>query len=246
MQKRFAEEKAEVQKNKKENIESKIGRILFREELFTPETAERYVFPFEQSGYLSAEQKLELLLYETEKRRRKGEDVCLLTELGRKKTVITEETVTELYLKWRRECRCFFSWEEKRVILVRRLASRIWAGGLGILLRIGGDAIEIGTYVTTKNKEENIGVRKGDKTFRFPFLSVSSEEETERIVRNLISRELHGEITVQNPLWCHERPDGTRLYATRPPASPHWGMKIIFGNERRAEWDDRENRFCGL
>ncbi len=224
-------------------MESQVEKILFWEEKLTWSDVEQFVFPFEQSGYLTAEQKLELLLFDAEKREKEGGHVCLLTELAKNKTIITEETISDLYLQRKREERCFFSWEEKKEILVRRLACRLGIGVVGMLVRIGGDAIEFGTYGS--NKENKIGVRKGDITFRFPFLEFSSEEEVERTVRNLINREKHGEITVQNPLWCHERQDGIKLYASRPPASPHWGMIIIFENERNCQ-SDREDWFCGL
>ena len=206
---------------------------MFREEKITELQTEKYIFPFEQAGYLTTQQKLELLLYETERRKKEGKPVCLLSELGKRQTVISEESVTELYLNWRQEEQCFFSWEEKKNIVVQWLGNRLGDGVVGILTRIGGDAIEIGSYATTENKKGMIGVQKGNQTFRFPFLEYSSEEELERGIRNLIAREKHGEMTRNNPLWCHERQDGIRLYASRPPASPHWGMKMVFQNKER-------------
>lgn len=201
---------------------------MFREEQLSRMYLEQFIFPFEQSGYLTAEQKLELLLCETEKRKRGGEQICLLTMLGKGNSNITEEMISELYLEWRREGRCFFLWEEKKAILLHRLAGLLRDGPAGMLFELGGDAVEIGTYNSTGIGKEKIGIWKGNIAFRLPFLEWSSEEETERVIRNLISRERHGEITMNAPLWCHERQDGTEMFASRPPASPHWGMRIVF------------------
>jgi len=222
-------------RNEKEKLENRIYRILFEEQNLTREETERYIFPFEQSGYLTAEQKLELLLAAKEQEAERGMAEKLIKELsnGSKKT-ITEEKITELYLRWRREEKCFFSWEEKKSILVCRMAGQLRDGVVGMLMRIGGDAIELGSCVATKTKKENkeqIGIRNGDDTLCFPFLNFSSEEELERIIRNLVTKERRGEITSQTPEWRYERPDGTRLYAVRPPVSPHWGFRMEFKKE---------------
>ena len=216
------------QVEKKEIVESKVERILFWEEQLSQTYMEQFIFPFEQSGYLTVYQKLELLIFEAEKRKRGGEEICLLTMLGEGNTDITEEMISELYLEWRREGRCFFLWEEKKTILIQRIAALLRDGVAGLLFKMGGDAIELGTCNEEEIRKEYIGIWKGKVAFRFPFLKFSSEDEMERVIRNLINREKHGEITVCNPLWCHVRQDGTEMYASRPPASPHWGMRIVF------------------
>ena len=228
LQGKISEKNGKCQNEEKERIESRVERILFWEEQMSQTYIEQFIFPFEQSGYLTTEQKLELLLYETEKRKRGGEEICLLTMLGRENTDITEQMISELYLQWRCDGRCFFLWEEKKTILIQRIAALLRDGVAGMLFKIGGEAIEFGTYGSKGNGKENIGIWKGEVAFRFPFLKFSSEDELERVIRNLINREKHGEITVCNPLWCYVRQDGTEMYASRPPASPHWGMKIVF------------------
>lgn len=229
MKERIAEETYQMEKEK---LKKRIDRILFEELNLTREEIEKYIFPFEQSGYLTAEQKLELLVTTQERRRERGEQCHLLRQLSKeRKTIITEKEITESYLMRRREGECFFSWEEKKSILVCRLADQLGDGVVGLLTKIGGDAIEFGDCITSKQKEYKgkIGIRNGDEMFFFSFLGLESEEEMETIIRNLVTKEKRGEMTSQSPVWSYERPDGTKLYAVRPPVSPHWGFRIEFG-----------------
>ena len=216
----------------KRKLEGRIDTILFGEGGMSADRVEKCLFPFEQSGYLTTEQKLDLLLYKNEKSREKGEDIRLLDEWIKKGiSVVTEKEISESYIKWRRSAEFFFSWEEKKEFLVRRFAEQLGVGLVGILLRLGGDAIAIGEYCSYHGKiESRLEVRKGEYKIALPCLEFDSEEEIECVIRRVIEGEKKGEITRINPCWKSERQDGTRLMAIRPPATDHWGLEIIFGN----------------
>ena len=163
---------------------------------------------------------------------------------------ITEKEIEELYLKTRRKG-VFLSREEKREFIVYRMVGWLKDDLFSILLRLGGDEILVGECCPCKDaKEQNaperrIGIRKWGRVFRFSFLQFASEEELERSIRNQVSKEKRGEITIQSPVWQREREDGTLLYAIRPPASGYWGMKIVPGNtEGRGQVE--KDRICRI
>lgn len=221
-----------------EEVRKRVERYMFGEEHMTVEWAERCLFPFEQSGYLTTMQKLELLIYLDRKKKRKGETATLLPKLYEGNEKITEKEIEKLYLKSRKDDEGFLSGEEKREFLVCRMVNQVTDGLIGILLSLGGDEVLLGECCPYQDMEEQgrsecrIGIRKGGRIYRFTFLKFASEEELERTIRNQIMKEKKGEITRQSPVWHRESADGTCLYAIRPPAAMHWGMKISL---RKAE-----------
>ncbi len=216
-----------------EEKEEAISRILFKKEGITEEVMEAKLFPFEQSGYLTAEQKLDLLLYMKQRDRQTGMGYCLLNELGAEgKTVFTEQDVDRVYLMNRRKGMPL-SWEEKQNFFVKRLLKRRGAGLVENLLRLGGDAILFGECAKEsgqENSESRIKLKKGNMVYSFPFLNVSFEEE-ERVIRVIIQNEKQGELTQNAPIWQWERPDGIKITAIRPPVAEHWGMTIFLGGD---------------
>lgn len=231
LKKCISEENNFITESKRE-LEDRIEKILFEEGGMDAEGAEKFLFPFEQSGYLTAEQKLDLLLYKNEKVKEKGEDISLPDEWIKKGiSVVTEKEISESYIKWRQKAEFFFSWEEKKEFLVRRFAEQLGIGLVGILWRLGGDAIAIGEYCSYRGKIENrLEIRKGEHTIVLPCLEFFSEDEMECVIRRVIEGERKGEMTRANPCWKSERPDGIRLMAIRPPAAVHWGLKVVFGS----------------
>lgn len=229
LKKCISEENNIIRESKRE-LEDRIGKVLFGEGGMSVERAEKLLFPFEQSGYLNAEEKLDLLLYQEEKR--EGADRTLLDEWIKKNiAVITEKEISEVYIKRRKDRDFFFSWEEKKEFLIHHLSNQFGMGVVGILLRLGGDAIAIGECCSCCEKaERRLEVRKGERILTFPCLEFSSEEEMEFIIRRIIEREKKGEMTRKYPVWKSERCDGTQLVATRPPATAHWGLEIVIGN----------------
>jgi len=221
----------------KEELYREIYRILYREEKMKMEQMEKLFFPFEQSGFLNAEQKLALLLYQTEKKNTGGGIGKLLKELvNQEEEIITERRVDAYYIQQRKEGKCFFSWEEKKNFFALRLLDRFGAGVVELLNRIGGDELLLGEFCpNTKEEilektENKIGIRRGSRILRFPFLKIT-EEELERVIRVIITREKMGEITMQNPVWRKECPDGRKMKAIRPPGSENWGLIIQYKEE---------------
>lgn len=220
----------------KEKRKEELYEILFYEQNLTVEEIEQFFIPFGQAGYLSPRKKFELMLFVLEKDY--GTSNLFLEGAGEDKT-ITGQDVEDVYLQWLQEGRLYLSEEEKKEFFVQSLLDTLEAGVLEVLERLSPDGILLGEFCPVSQKtekiEQRIGICFGSNIVRLPFLEVETEEELSRIVKYTVAKEKKGELTRIEPMLDFVREDGTCITAVRPPATAHWGVRILYGAARKEE-----------
>lgn len=81
-------------------------------------------------------------------------------------------------------------------------------------------------YKKIKYGYDSIHIMVAGKDVRLSFLSFGSEDEMERVIRNLIKNTSAGELTVKKPIVRTETMDGRRILATRHPATEGWNALV--------------------
>ena len=215
-----------------------IYKMLFQERRTRLKDIEQYFIPFSQANYLTAKQKLEIMIFVLEKER--GNRYQFLCELGRT-SIVNEQWIDKLYLNWIVEDRLHLSPEDKKAFFVRSLSDRLGLGVFSLLERIALDGILLGELCPSPNNEppeKRIAVYNNGKIIMLPFLALEDKEELIRIIKAVVARENNGELTVMEPFWECVRDDGTYMTAVRPPTGKDWGLRILYmSGERSKEWE---------
>lgn len=224
----------------KEKLQEVIYEILFQELRLSVEEIEQFFIPFGQAGYLSAQQKFELMLFVLEKEY--GSSYMFL-EGKENYDVVTDKDVEQVYFEWALEGVMYLSEEEKKEFFVRSLADRFGLGIIEVLKRTAPDGILLGEFCPAgnggQNIEERIAVYFGGLIVYLPFLKIDSKEELLRIIKYALAMEHKGELTMMEPMLDFVREDGTCITAIRPPAGKDWGIRIMYGaagKERMSGW----------
>lgn len=127
-----------------------------------------------------------------------------------------------------------------------------WQQGLIEEIQIGLTGISGKAYnykeelLKTENKlqknysKDSIHIMVSGNTIRLSYLSFGTEEEMQRVLRNLIKDSEAGELTVNKPQAVIEAPDGRRISIARPPMTDSWtGFIRKFDNRQKVtlkEW----------
>lgn len=98
---------------------------------------------------------------------------------------------------------------------------------------------QMNTVQKSYNKD-SIHIMVSGNTIRLSYLSFGTEEEMQRVLRNLIKDSETGELTVNRPQAVIEAPDGRRISIARPPMTDSWiGFIRKFDNRHKItlkEW----------
>lgn len=211
--------------------EEKVYQLLFRKDAFLMEDLEQYVVPFEQSGYLSSEQKLYLLCFTQEKEQELLQQLFLVQG-----NTVTDEVVDELYADRKRKGKIDLSEKERKACIAGMLSDTLTFGPVMLGERMKGEELAIGEYCPQTEGEAHRkqgvmsicyrGVWKWMDCF-----APLTEEKTECIVRGLVARERKGELTRLCPELEIRNAGGRIVKAVRPPGAKYWGIRIQYNYE---------------
>ena len=213
----------------------------FLKERLLPERKDiRYFIPFHEPERMTAWQQMEALLffYERKKENVGFEKLCEIAGWNYNGCVVTNADFAKLYDK----VNPLFTLEEER----RILAQMLFAGtvGLGVIDSLNQqkgyiEEIQIGmsgkaeqqydyrkTFLTEKKKDsfsrDGVHVMAKGSTIRLKALSFETEDELQRVLRNLIKGAGGGELTKNHPMMVVDTSDGRRISVSRPPLTDTW------------------------
>lgn len=213
----------------------------FLKERLLPERKDiRYLIPFHEPERMTAWQQMEALLffYERKKENVGFEKLCEIAGWNYNGCVVTNADFAKLYDK----VNPLFTLEEER----RILAQMLFAGtvGLGVIDSLNQqkgyiEEIQIGmsgkaeqqydyrkTFLTEKKKDsfsrDGVHVMAKGSTIRLKALSFETEDELQRVLRNLIKGAGGGELTKNHPMMVVDTSDGRRISVSRPPLTDTW------------------------
>jgi len=220
----------------REEVGKELYEILFYEQEITVDEIERFFIPFGQAGYLSPQQKFELILFVLEKDYGHS---WLFLEGAENCQVITAGDICDVYLQWSLEGRLYLSEEEKKEFFIQNLLDQLGLGVFEVLKRVASEGFLIGelcpTFYEKEPMEERIAIYSGGTVIRLPFLATKNKEEMIRLIKYMLIVENRGELTVLEPILDYVQEDGTCITAVRPPAGNDWGIRILYGAARKEE-----------
>jgi hypothetical protein len=171
------------------------------------------IWPFENSGFLSGRQLLEILLI-----KRKDELEKELLREGRDEICVSD--LTRMYRAFLSESILGLSEEERGFLMKESGEPGKSEGKLKMLLNLTDWTLTFGGCCTMQGNH-GIEISANDRLFKKAvFLKSDDEEETERLIRILTIEETGRELTGAEPLI-----ETAHLTAVRPPAGS-WGMRI--------------------
>lgn len=207
--------------------------------------------PFDDPSRMTARQMSEALIYKFDEGRDAG-FAKLFSEYGWGATKIVDgiedlyEVTEEMVRKTWSEVCPEFSYAERLNILTQMLFAD--CVGLGIADIFNWQKKSIEEYqlglcgipgVNYRYQDEVLALEAAGKTaaeyskdsfhvvvrgnaVRMSYLSFGTDDELQRVIRNLIKDTDAGELTVANPAIAVETPDGRRISASRPPETDAW------------------------
>jgi len=200
----------------------------------------RYLIPFHEPERMTSWQRMEALLFFFEKEKENGgfERLCESAGWNYNGCVVTNADFERLY----NEVHPVFTLVEERRILTQLL----FAGtvGLGIIDSLNQqkgfiEEIQIGmsgkaeqqydyrkVFLTEKRKDsfnrDGIHIMARGSTIWLKALSFETENELQRVLRNLIKGAGGGELTKNHPMLVVDTSDGRRISVSRPPLTDAW------------------------
>lgn len=212
----------------------------FCEKLFPKREDYLFLVPFHEPENMTSWQQLETLVFIFDKEKENGGFgiLCKRFQWNRNGYSVCREDIRNAYFTLFPE----LSEEEERTILARILFSlSVGLGKVDTLNQQKGfiEEIQIGMSGKTAqgyNYKENLSfgqpeggfsrdgihIMAGGCTFRLEAVSFETEEEQQRVLRNLIKDSGCGELTVNHPILVAETVDGRRISVSRPPATDTW------------------------
>lgn len=196
--------------------------------------------PFDNPERMSPWQQLESMIYyfDKEKENHGFEQLCKRLNWGKSGFVVTNEVVRQAYML----LKPLFSEEDEKKILSRLLFACIV--GLGIIDTLNQqkgyiEEIQIGMSGRAEQQydykeilfgksEEELFSRDGVHimaegcTIWLKAISFETEEELQRVLRNLVKGTGNGELTKNRPMLVSDTPDGRRISVSRPPMTDTW------------------------
>ncbi len=198
------------------------------------------IIPFDKPEKMSARQQLEAMIYfyDKEKENHGFGSLCEVNGWAESGAVISGQRVEQAYLALHPT----FTWQEELKILARLLfADTVGLGVIDTLNQQKGyiEEIQIGmsgraeqqydykSVISEKDAEELFnrdGVHLMVKgcTIWIKALSFGTEEELQRVLRNLVKGTGNGELTKNHPMMVADTPDGRRISVSRPPVTETW------------------------
>jgi len=195
---------------------------------------------FDEPEKMTARQQLEAMIYyfDLVEENRGFELLCNRFGWNKNGDVITEEKVANAFF----DLNLIFSTEDKKRILVRIIFAE--TVGLGVIDTLNAqkgyiEEIQIGMSGRAErqyNYKEVFSEKSGNDRFCregvyimargcticINAISFETEEEVQRVLRNLVKDAGGGELTKKNPMIVVDAPDGRRISVSRPPATDNW------------------------
>lgn len=223
----------------RETVLELIYKILFQKSAGNREMILRWI-PFEKPEQMTGWQQMETLIFffDREKEDQGFRLLCDFFGWKQSGTVLSGEKIREAYEKL-----CpVFSDEEKLRILSRLLfAETVGLGVIDTLNQQKGfiEEIQIGMSgkteqqynykETLKEEKQKTDVINGGVyimahgyTIWLQVLDFKTEDEVQRVLRNLIKGAGGGELTRNHPMLVADTPDGRRISVSRPPMTDNW------------------------
>ena len=199
-----------------------------------------HLISFHEPENLSPRQQLESLIYYYDKEKANSGFRILCERFGWMESgfVLSGQEIEKAYQK----INPLFSEEDEKKILARLLfADTVGLGVIDTLNRQEGyiEEIQIGMSGRTEHqynynvdgfrqkKEEDfsrdgVHVMANGQIIRIKALSFGTEEELQRVLRNLVKGTGNGELTKNHPMMVVDTPDGRRISVSRPPVTDTW------------------------
>lgn len=223
----------------KENVLELVQKFLSKDICLSREQILR-VISFDEPEKMNAWQQLEALVYFFDKEKENGGYQCLCERLGWNQNgfKVTKNELDSAYLK----LKPVFTPEEEISILAKLLyGSTVGLGVIDTLNQQSGyiEEIQIGMsgrsgqqynykeMLSEEMKEElsnryTIHIMAGGKTIWLEAISFGTEEELQRVLRNLVKGAGGGELTQKKPMMVVDTQDGRRIAVSRPPMTDAW------------------------
>ena len=198
------------------------------------------ILPFDKPENMSSWQQLESLIFYFDKEKKNSGYECLCDRFGWNQNgyVVSKKELRSVYQKIHPE----FSHEEEKIILVKLLyAATVGLGVIDTLNQQSGYIEEIQIGMSGKNgkqynykeilsgnmsEEQNnkysVHVMAAGQTLWLDAISFGTEEELQRVLRNLVKGAGGGELTKKNPMMVVDTRDGRRIAVSRPPVTDSW------------------------
>jgi len=190
-------------------------------ELFPQRNDYLKLVPFDEPGKMQAWHQLESLVFYFDKQVENQGFGLLCKKYGWNKAggVVLESDIEDVYCALKPG----FSEQEERKILSQILfAMTVGLGKIDTLNQQKGFIEEIQIGMSGKNSREGVHIMAGGCLFRMSAILFESEEEQQRVLRNLIKDGKGGELTRNRPMLVVDTVDGRRVSVSRPPASDMW------------------------
>ncbi len=223
----------------RELIRTLVKSFLLKE-LATEEKQRHMLIPFHIPEKMSARQQMETLIYwfDREKEEQGFRLLCEKSGWTMDGCTISEDEMLSAY----RNIAPNLTIEDEICIIAQILyADTVGLGVVDTLNQQKGfiEEIQIGmsgkteqqydykNYLLTTGKVERfsrdgIHIMAGGCTFWMKCLSFETEEELQRVLRNLVKNSESGELTRNHPMIVADTVDGRRITVSRPPVSDTW------------------------
>ena len=201
----------------------RIGRVMHEEMGITTDEITHFIFPFDNSGFMSGRMMLRILL----KKDRKLVDEMVRVNAGR---TVSYEMLRRLYASMLKENITGLSENEIWKISTEELYADYEFGELSALIGLSDYDIRAGAFAFEAGAEDRTDISvstDGLNPCRLGFLRFTSKKALERVVRVCMLRLAGTEITATRPVY-----ESDKLCAVRPPAG-EWGIRI---KGDRKEW----------
>lgn len=223
----------------RELIRTLVKSFLFKE--LSNEEKQRYLLvPFDTPEKMSARQQMETLIYwlDREKEDQGFRLLCEKSGWNMDGCIVTER---EMFLAYQAISPQLTVEDEINIIAQILYADAVGLGIVDTLNQQKGfiEEIQIGmsgkteqqydykNHLLTTGKAERfsrdgIHIMAGGCTFWMKCLSFDTEEELQRVLRNLVKNSDSGELTRNHPMIVADTVDGRRVTVSRPPLSDAW------------------------
>lgn len=112
--------------------------------------------------------------------------------------------------------------EERQILAQIMFALTVGLGKIDTLNQQTGFIEEIQIGMSGKFSRKGIHIMAAGCLFRLCAISFETEEEQQRVLRNLVKDGKGGELTQNHPMMVVDTIDGRRISVSRPPASDMW------------------------
>lgn len=179
------------------------------------------LIPFDEPEKILVWHQMEALIFYLDKEN-ENQGFRLLCERfhwNRQGNVVSDTDIEEAY----RILNPVFSENEERQILAQILfAMSVGLGIIDTLNQQKGFIEEIQIGMSGSTSREGIYIMAKGCLFRMDAIAFATEEEQQRVLRNLVKDGKGGELTRNHPMLVVDTADGRRVSVSRPPASDMW------------------------